>query len=86
MHGEHGETMVRRIQGVLSLAKKYGALSVETAASHESRGREGYRIHVGKASEHGDNIEPAAPQVFRRPPDAEAVANTALIHAFNPAS
>jgi transposase len=33
MHGEHGETMVRRIQGVLSLAKKYGAASVEEACA-----------------------------------------------------
>ncbi len=33
MHGEHGETMVRRIQGVLSLAKKYGAPSVEEACA-----------------------------------------------------
>ena len=33
MHSEHGETMVRRIQGVLSLAKKYGAASVEEACA-----------------------------------------------------
>ena len=33
MHREHGETMVRRIQGVLSLAKKYGAASVEEACA-----------------------------------------------------
>ena len=33
MHGERGETMVRRIQGVLSLAKKYGAASVEEACA-----------------------------------------------------
>jgi hypothetical protein len=33
MHGEHGETMVRRIQGVLSLAKKYGTASVEEACA-----------------------------------------------------
>jgi transposase len=33
MHGEHGETMVRRIQGVLSLAKKYGVASVEEACA-----------------------------------------------------
>ena len=33
MHGEHGETVVRRIQGVLSLAKKYGAASVEEACA-----------------------------------------------------
>ena len=33
MHGEHGETRVRRIQGVLSLAKKYGAPSVEEACA-----------------------------------------------------
>jgi transposase len=33
MHVEHGETMVRRIQGVLSLAKKYGAASVEEACA-----------------------------------------------------
>ena len=33
MHGARGETMVRRIQGVLSLAKKYGAASVEEACA-----------------------------------------------------
>ena len=33
MHREHGETMVRRIQGVLSLAKKYGVASVEEACA-----------------------------------------------------
>jgi transposase len=33
MHGEHGETVVGRIQGVLSLAKKYGAASVEDACA-----------------------------------------------------
>jgi transposase len=33
MHGEHGQTAVRRIQGVLSLAKKYGAASVEDACA-----------------------------------------------------
>jgi transposase len=33
MHREHPETMVRRIQGVLSLAKKYGAASVEEACA-----------------------------------------------------
>ena len=33
MHREHGETMLRRIQGVLSLAKKYGAASVEEACA-----------------------------------------------------
>jgi hypothetical protein len=33
MHHEHGETAVRRIQGVLSLAKKYGAASVEDACA-----------------------------------------------------
>jgi hypothetical protein len=33
MHGAHGETTVRRIQGVLSLAKKYGAASVEEACA-----------------------------------------------------
>jgi len=33
MHREHGETAVRRIQGVLSLAKKYGAASVEDACA-----------------------------------------------------
>jgi hypothetical protein len=31
MHGVHGETVVRRIQGVLSLAKKYGVASVDDA-------------------------------------------------------
>jgi transposase len=33
MYGEHGETMVRRIQGVLWLAKKYGTASVEEACA-----------------------------------------------------
>jgi transposase len=33
MHGAHGETVVRRIQGVLSLAKKYGAASVDEACA-----------------------------------------------------
>jgi hypothetical protein len=33
MHRERGETAVRRIQGVLSLAKKYGAASVEDACA-----------------------------------------------------
>jgi hypothetical protein len=33
MYAEHGETMVRRIQGVLSLAKKYGTASVEEACA-----------------------------------------------------
>jgi transposase len=33
MHREHGETAVRRIQGVLSLAKKYGVASVEDACA-----------------------------------------------------
>jgi transposase len=33
MYGEHGETMVRRIQGMLSLAKKYGVASVEDACA-----------------------------------------------------
>jgi transposase len=33
MHRERGETMVRRILGVLSLAKKYGAASVEEACA-----------------------------------------------------
>src|SRR5476651_1667259 len=33
MHREHGETAVRRIQGMLSLAKKYGAASVEDACA-----------------------------------------------------
>lgn len=33
MHGERGEITVRRIQGVLSLAKKYGAASVEEACA-----------------------------------------------------
>ena len=33
MHREHGETSVRRIQGVLSLAKKYGAASVDDACA-----------------------------------------------------
>jgi len=33
MHRERGETAVRRIQGVLSLAKKYGAASVDDACA-----------------------------------------------------
>jgi uncharacterized protein YunC (DUF1805 family) len=33
MHHEHGDTAVRRIQGVLSLAKKYGAATVEDACA-----------------------------------------------------
>jgi transposase len=33
MHGEHGETAVRRILGVLSLAKKYGVAAVEEACA-----------------------------------------------------
>jgi hypothetical protein len=33
MHSEHGPIAVRRIQGVLSLAKKYGAASVEDACA-----------------------------------------------------
>jgi hypothetical protein len=33
MHREHGETAVRCIQGVLSLAKKYGAASVDDACA-----------------------------------------------------
>jgi hypothetical protein len=33
MHGEQGETAVRRIQGVLSLAKKYGIASVDDACA-----------------------------------------------------
>jgi len=33
MHNEHGETAVRRILGVLSLAKKYGAATVDDACS-----------------------------------------------------
>jgi len=33
MHSEHGQIAVRRIQGVLSLAKKYGAASVEDACA-----------------------------------------------------
>jgi len=33
MHGEHGETAVRRILGMLSLAKKYGAASVDEACA-----------------------------------------------------
>jgi hypothetical protein len=33
MHGEKGETAVRRIQGVLALAKKYGSASVEDACA-----------------------------------------------------
>jgi hypothetical protein len=31
MHNEHGQNAVRRIQGMLSLAKKYGAASVDEA-------------------------------------------------------
>jgi len=33
MHREHGEIAVRRIQGVLSLAKKYGVASVDDACA-----------------------------------------------------
>ena len=33
MHKEHGETAVRRIQGMLSLAKKYGVASVDEACA-----------------------------------------------------
>lgn len=33
MHGEHGETAVRRILGVLSLAKKYGVAAVDDACA-----------------------------------------------------
>jgi hypothetical protein len=33
IYGAHGETTVRRIQGVLSLAKKHGAASVEEACA-----------------------------------------------------
>jgi hypothetical protein len=33
MHREHGEIAVRRIQGVLSLAKKYGVASVDYACA-----------------------------------------------------
>jgi len=33
MHRERGETAVRRIQGVLALAKKYGAASVDQACA-----------------------------------------------------
>jgi len=33
MHGEHGETVLRRIQGLLSLAKKHGTASVEEACA-----------------------------------------------------
>ena len=33
MHGEQGEAAVRRIQGVLSLAKKHGAATVEDACA-----------------------------------------------------
>ena len=33
MHRERGETAARRIQGVLSLAKKYGAASVDDACA-----------------------------------------------------
>jgi hypothetical protein len=33
MHREHGEIAVRRVQGVLSLAKKYGAASVDDACA-----------------------------------------------------
>jgi len=33
MHREHGQTAVRRVQGVLSLAKKYGVATVEDACA-----------------------------------------------------
>ena len=33
MHREHGEIAVRRIQGMLSLAKKYGVASVDDACA-----------------------------------------------------
>ena len=33
MHREHGQTAVRRVQGVLSLAKKYGAATVDEACA-----------------------------------------------------
>ena len=33
MHSEEGETAVRRILGVLSLAKKYGAATVDDACA-----------------------------------------------------
>jgi hypothetical protein len=33
MHGKHGEVAVRRILGVLSLAKKYGVASANDACS-----------------------------------------------------
>jgi hypothetical protein len=33
MHKEYGETAVRRIQGMLSLAKKYGVASVDEACA-----------------------------------------------------
>ena len=33
MHREHGEVAVRRIQGVLSLAKKYGVARVDDACA-----------------------------------------------------
>jgi transposase len=33
MHSEHGETAVRRVQGVLSLAKKYGVATVDDACA-----------------------------------------------------
>jgi hypothetical protein len=33
MHGKHGEVAVRRILGVLSLAKKYGVASTEDACA-----------------------------------------------------
>jgi len=33
MHREHGQTAVRRVQGVLSLAKKYGAATVDDACA-----------------------------------------------------
>jgi transposase len=33
MHREHGETAVRRVQGVLSLAKKYGVATVDDACA-----------------------------------------------------
>src|SRR5262249_30213585 len=37
MHREHGEIAVRRIQGVLSLAKKYGVASVDDACAAASK-------------------------------------------------
>ena len=33
MHREHGAMAVRRLQGVLSLAKKYGVASVDDACA-----------------------------------------------------